>query len=53
MLVSFSLSLELAGIEHKVQGWYVRITNIQIRGTSEQFDQSLSFPSHFLPIDRP
>ena len=46
--VSFSLSLELAGIEHMVQaGMFVS----QI--FKSQFDQSLSFSSLFLPIDRP
>ena len=51
MHVSFSLSWELACIEHKIQ---VVMFISQIYKTvckSEQSDQSLSFLGQFLPID--
>ena len=48
--VSFSLSLELAGIEHKVQAGMFVSQIFKSVCTSEHSDQSLSFPNHFLPI---
>ena len=53
MHVSFSLSLELAGIEHKVQAGLFVSQIFKSVCTSEQSDQSLSLPSHILPIDHP
>ena len=53
MHFSFSLSLELAGIKHKVQAGIFLSQIFKSVCTSEQSDQSLSFLSHFLPIDRP
>ena len=56
MHVSFSLSLQLAGIEHKVHAGPAGMFVSQIFKsvcTSEQSDQSLCFPSHFLPTDPP
>ena len=53
MHVSFSLSLELAGIENKVQAGMFVSQIFKSVCTSEQSDQSLSFPSHFLPIYSP
>ena len=55
MHVSFSLSLILAGIEHKVQaGMFVsHFKSFKSVCSSEQSDQILNFPSHFLPLDRP
>ena len=53
MHVSFSLSLELGGIEYKVQDGMFVSQIFKSVCTSEQSDQSLRFPSHFLPIDRP
>ena len=47
--VSFSLSLELADIEHKVQAGMFVSQIFKSVCTSEQSDQT----SHFLPIDRP
>ena len=49
----FLLSLELTGIEHKVQAGMFVSQIFNSVSTSEQSDQSLSFPSYFLPIDRP
>ena len=49
MHVSFSLSLELAGIEHVVQAGIFVSQIIKSVCTLEQSDQNLSFPSHFLP----
>ena len=49
MHVSFSLSLELAGIEHKVLASMFVSQIFKSVCTSEQPDQA----SHFLPIDRP
>ena len=51
MHISFSLSLELVGFEHKVQAGMFVSQIFKSVCTSEQSDQSLSFPSHFLPID--
>ena len=53
MHVSFFISLELADIEHKVQAGMFVSQIFKPVCTSEQSDQSLSFPSHFLSIDRP
>ena len=53
MHVFFSLSLELAGIEHKEQAGMFVSQIYKSMCTSEQSDQSLNFPSHFLPIDHP
>ena len=47
--VSFSLSLELAGIEHKVHAGMFVSHIFKSVCTSEQSDQA----SHLLPIDRP
>ena len=53
MHVSFSLSLELAGIEHNVQAGIFVSQIFKTVCTSEQSDQSLNFSSHFLPEHRP
>ena len=53
MHISFYLSLELAGTEHKVQAGMFVSQIFKSVCTSEQSDHSLSFPSHFLPIDPP
>ena len=49
MHVSFSLSLELAGIEHKVQAGMFESQIFKSVCASEQSDQT----SQFLPTDRP
>ena len=49
MHVSFFLSLELAGIEHKKQAGMLVSQVFKSVCTSEQSDQA----NHFLPIDRP
>ena len=49
MHVSFSLSLELAGIEQNVQAGMFVSQKFKSVCTSEQSDQT----SHFLPIDCP
>ena len=49
MHCSFSLSLELAGIEHKVQVGMFVSQIFKLVCTSEQSNQT----SHVLPLDRP
>ena len=53
MHVSFSLSLELAGIDHKAQAGLFVSQIFKSVCTSEQSNQRLIIPCDFLSVDRP